>query len=179
MHERNATDKTGNGSTATRAAKTAQQVAELPLPARAHVPGCNPRNEDEWLHELASRAETGINCHSASTSMCWRYGLRLFNHGFYWETHELLEPLWQRAAANSRERFLIRAGIQLANAALKHRQGLGRATDRLLGLCEQDLQRAYGRETSVLMGLAEAQIRAAIARLRNGDEMKRTLDYEL
>ena len=59
-------------------------------------------------------------------------GLRLLDTGWFWEAHEVLEPVWMACPPNSRERMAIKALIQIANARLKARMGMNRAVERLL-----------------------------------------------
>ena len=47
----------------------------------------------------------------------WRYALDLFDHGYLWEAHEVLEQTWRELPVHSPERDLAQ-GIILASAAL-------------------------------------------------------------
>jgi predicted metal-dependent hydrolase len=59
-------------------------------------------------------------------------GLRLLDSRWFWEAHEVLEPVWMACPPNSRERKAVKALIQIANARLKARMGMNRAVARLL-----------------------------------------------
>ena len=48
-----------------------------------------------------------------------RYGLALNDHGFFWESQQILEAVWAAAPQGGRERILLRACIQIAGANLK------------------------------------------------------------
>ncbi|KZD22218.1 hypothetical protein A4A58_09185 [Tardiphaga robiniae] len=61
-----------------------------------------------------------------------RYGLALNDAGFFWEAHEILEAVWKVAPQRGRDRILLRACIQVANANLKLRLQRPRAAYRLL-----------------------------------------------
>ena len=50
-----------------------------------------------------------------------RYGLALNDHGFFWESQQVLEAVWAAAPQGGRERILLRACIQIAGANLKLR----------------------------------------------------------
>ncbi len=63
--------------------------------------------------------------------LAFRYGIDLFNAGFYWEAHETWEPVWMALPPNSRERIACQALIQAANACLKLRFGRAKAFGRL------------------------------------------------
>jgi hypothetical protein len=47
----------------------------------------------------------------------WRYALDLFDHGYLWEAHEVLEQAWKELPRHSPERDLAQA-IILASASL-------------------------------------------------------------
>ena len=62
-----------------------------------------------------------------------RYGLALNDHGFFWESQQILEAVWAAAPQGGRERILLRACIQIAGANLKLRMQKPHAAARLLG----------------------------------------------
>ncbi|MEO0362637.1 MAG: DUF309 domain-containing protein [Pseudomonadota bacterium] len=137
-------------------------MAEPPLPAHRHTPGRNERHEEgafDWIRDQAPAETTSAG---AADNPAWAYGLRLFNAGFYWEAHEVLEPVWMNAAPNAPERALSQAVIQLANAALKREMGRPRAALRLCDIAE-----AHAREAGEgpVMGLDPAAVRGAARRL--------------
>jgi len=71
------------------------------------------------LESIAQSANAVTNDASYQSNTGWLYGIHLFNHGFYWEAHEVLEAVWNNAAPNSREKHLVQGVIQIANAQLK------------------------------------------------------------
>ena len=60
-----------------------------------------------------------------------RYGIALNDAGYFWESQEVLEAVWAAAPQGGRERILLRACIQIANANLKLRMQKPHATARL------------------------------------------------
>ncbi len=56
---------------------------------------------------------------AGADAQAFRYGIDLFNLGFFWEVHEVWEAVWLAAVPNSGRRQGVRALIQMANAALK------------------------------------------------------------
>src|ERR1700691_2193863 len=62
-----------------------------------------------------------------------RYGVTLNDAGYFWEAQEVLEAVWAAAPQGGRERILLRACIQIANANLKLRMRKPNATARLWG----------------------------------------------
>ncbi|KUM25619.1 hypothetical protein AU467_25775 [Mesorhizobium loti] len=60
----------------------------------------------------------------------FRWGIDLFNHGYYWEAHEAWEPLWHAAKQSIQHRLFFKALILLAASGVKIRQGKRRAAAR-------------------------------------------------
>jgi len=60
-----------------------------------------------------------------------RHGLALNDAGFFWECHEILEAVWMAAPQGGRDRILLRACIQIANANLKSKMQRAAAAARL------------------------------------------------
>ncbi len=56
-------------------------------------------------------------------SEAYRYGVDLYNEGYFWECHEELEALWLAAGKQSEAGRLLQALIQLAAARLKREVG--------------------------------------------------------
>lgn len=106
-------------------------VEHLRLPAQRHIPGTDSVAELEWLHQVTCQIPNQIVATEWQENLPYRYGWFLFLNQYFWEAHEVWEPVWLKAAVNSKERFLIQGLIQLANAGLKHTQGNTRAENRL------------------------------------------------
>lgn len=132
-----------------------------PLPAHKHIPGQNARHPEdafEWIRDQAA-AEAG--------NEAWEYGLRLLLEGFYWEAHEVLEPVWMAAPPNSAEKAMAQAVIQLANAALKLDMGKPKAAVRLAAMVEAlAAEAAQGGE--VVLGVEVAGVIDAAASIKAG-----------
>ena len=96
--------------------------------------------------------------------MAFQAGLELLEAGFYWEAHEVLEPVWMNARANTPERHFVQALIQLANAALKLLMQRPGAATRLIDISTELLERSGPDET--VMGLRLSTVRQAIEMLR-------------
>lgn len=90
------------------------------LPAVAYVPGHGARPE-------ADPGPAPAPLDPADFLACAPYvrGLALFDHGYYWEAHEVLESLWIAAGRTGPTAELLRGLIQLAAAGVKVRQGKG------------------------------------------------------
>ena len=87
----------------------ARYEPDFPLPAMAYVPGITPRR--------------GTSLEGESPARLFRLGADLFNHGFYWESHEAWEAVWHAEGRAGDRAILIRGLIHLAACGVKARQG--------------------------------------------------------
>ena len=98
-------------------------VADLPLPQWAYVPGESEENAAD--HDALWRAKVLVPSrfrdYVPARHPALRYGLALNNHGYFWESQEILEAVWAAAPQGGRERTLLRACILIANANLRLR----------------------------------------------------------
>ena len=134
-------------------------------PAYAHIPGQNARHPEGAFDTIRGRALTPTVSATASDNAAFQAGLDLLETGFYWEAHEVLEPVWMNAPANAPERFLVQSLIQLANAALKQKMARPNAALRLCAIARDHLGRAGPAGASV-MGLHIDAIAIAIDQLQ-------------
>ncbi len=116
-----------------------------PLPRTRHRPGSGTQPDHDLLDTVVAACPARTDAGNWMQNPTWLYGWRLLAAGYYWEAHEAWEPVWQRATPNSRERLLVQATIQLANALLKRRTGRDRAAVRLLDHAGRLLRELYGR----------------------------------
>ena len=102
---------------------TSSTAAHLPLPGWAYVPGETADAEPD--HEALGRAKALVPAqffgHVPTRHPALRYGMALNDAGYFWEAQEVLEAVWAAAPQRGRERILLRACIQIANANLKLR----------------------------------------------------------
>ena len=108
---------------------------DRPLPPYSYVPGrqphpiSDPAGHSYGMH-LISPAE-GQQDPVASVDLVsgWRvssdylFGIDLFNHGFFWEAHEIWEHLWIACGRSGREADFLKGLIKLAAAGVKVREG--------------------------------------------------------
>lgn len=136
-------------------------MTKFPRPPYAHLPGQNARH-DPLLFAAVKAATPAVTASaSAAANPAWRFGLELLAEGFFWECHEVLEPVWLNAAPNSRERAVVQGAIQLANARLKALQGRDKAAGRLFAMSAGLFRKAA---PSPAMGLdVEASVKIAEA----------------
>lgn len=130
----------------------------LVLPRHAHVPGAGAEPDRAPLEAAKARVARPVTDAGWEQNEPYRYGAALCLAGYFWEAHEVWEAVWLACPPNARERRLLRALIQLANAGLKLKMGRVQAARRLLGEAEALLgECGAGR----LMGVDTAALRSA------------------
>ena len=92
-----------------------------------------------------------------------RYGLALNDAGFFWEAHEILEAVWKVAPQRGRDRILLRACIQVANANLKLSLQRPHAARRLLQDALSELDELARRPKGIAGSFSESFPAAALA----------------
>jgi hypothetical protein len=140
----------------------------IPLPPHAHLPGVNARPDAAWFAAVKAACPPIAAGQGPAANPAWIYGLQLLNAGYFWEAHEVLEPVWMNATPNSRERHLVQALIHLANAALKLKMGRRQAAGRIAALASESLGRAFARNAVPLLGLKVDDVSAAVAAVAAG-----------
>ncbi len=98
----------------------------IAFPPYTYVPGMFPhpfRSEEGHgfrLHPSPSRPPANGNWREC---VHYRMGLDLFNHGYYWEAHELWEALWHAYGRRGAAACFLQGLIHLAAAGVKVRMG--------------------------------------------------------
>lgn len=123
-------------------------------PTHAYVPGQTQRHPEDTFDALKTGLD-GIPTERLSDTLAWTGGLALLRNGYYWEAHEVLEPVWMACPPNSPERVMVQAVIQFANARLKGRMGQIPAMQRLDALSRDLAREAVGRACGKVLGLGE------------------------
>lgn len=142
---------------------------DLPLPGHAYLPGQTPRHAEGSFDALRNTARPGMQPAELAQTPAFRAGLLYLERGYFWEAHEVLEPVWMALPEGAPERHLLQALIQLANARLKARMRRPRAVARLgaMVLGHLDDCRAAGGG-DVVMGVALAPMRAEAGAMAGG-----------
>src|SRR6476646_3180051 len=108
-------------------------AADLPLPGWAHVTGETTEADPDALWRAKALVPSRFCDFVPARHPALRYGIALNDAGYFWEAKEVLEAVWAAAPQGGRERILLRACIQVANANLKLRMMKPHAAARLLG----------------------------------------------
>ena len=128
----------------------------FPLPLNPHRPGTGSIADTTLLDRVRARCPERTDPAQWRENQTYRYGWSLFEAGFYWEAHEVWEPVWLASRPNSLEKTLLKAAIQLANAKLKAAMGKRNAARRLFeeaGGLAGELKIALGKERTSYMGI--------------------------
>lgn len=126
----------------------------LGLPPAPYRPGQTPRPSEGQFDAL-------IAAHDAADpagSPLFKAGFTAFDAGYFWEAHELWEPVWMALPPQSPERHLLQALIQLANAALKSAMGQDRAAARILMRARSARDAAFLSGVDAVLGITPAQV---------------------
>jgi hypothetical protein len=108
-------------------------------PPEPHLPGITPRPAEDHFDAVKATLEGCETPDALAASACFKAGFEAFERRYYWEAHELWEPVWMQLPEGSREKALVQGLIQLANAALKQRMGRPKAAERILLLADTAL----------------------------------------
>ena len=114
-------------------------IEALELPRWVYTPGETAEPDDVALTRAKALVPPRFDAFVPFDHPALRYGFALNDAGFFWEAHEILEAVWHAAPKGGRDRFLLRACIQIANAGLKNRLGRARAVERLLSDARTEL----------------------------------------
>jgi hypothetical protein len=134
---------------------------ERDLPEHAYVPGLTARHAERRFEPICATAQKGMSAERLAQSEAFCKGLVFLRCGYFWEAHELFEPVWMALEEGSDERHLLQALIQLANAQLKLKMQRPKAAKRLCIMVRGLLTkltgaRVMGQEISRIVARLEA-----------------------
>jgi hypothetical protein len=102
-----------------------RRVPQYSFPPFSYVPGLFPRT--------STREGSGFDLAALPPAMhddwqgsdLFRFGIDLFNHGYYWEAHEAWEQVWHALGRAGGDADFVKGLIKLAAAGVKAREGRG------------------------------------------------------
>ena len=135
--------------------------ADRGLPEHAYVPGQTPRHTEGRFAPICATARQHMSPAQLAQSEAFCTGLYYFRSGYFWEAHELFEPVWMALEEGSDDRRFLQALIQLANAQLKIKMQRPKAAKRLCMMVRDLLTtltatRLMGQEISQIVEYLEA-----------------------
>jgi hypothetical protein len=141
-------------------------AVSLPLPRWAYVPGetADAEADHDTLWQAKALVPSRFHGFVPTRHPALRYGIALNDSGYFWESQEVLEAVWAAAPQGGRERMLLRACIQIANANLRLRMQKPHAAARLLREALGELAALGARQASA-DGFADGFPSAALAAL--------------
>ncbi|MDG2385329.1 MAG: DUF309 domain-containing protein [Pirellulaceae bacterium] len=101
-------------------------LPERALPPYSYVTGKFPHPvRDAAGHQFGQpdRVEDPLNPSEWRQSESYRFGIDLFNQGYYWEAHESWEGCWHAVERTGAVGSFLKALIKLAAAGVKAREG--------------------------------------------------------
>jgi uncharacterized protein len=104
----------------------ARYAPEIPFPDYAFVPGRHPHPITDPQGHGFGQAEVplpAIEPAALGKSPQFRHAVDLFNHGYYWEAHEVWEGFWHASGRRGRMADFLKGLIRLAAAGVKAREG--------------------------------------------------------
>ncbi len=132
---------------------------DIPFPSYSYVPGMYPHpvnNPEGHSYGVKPQIVDEPDPHRWYESPRYLYGIDLFNHGYYWEAHEVWEELWNACGRIGQTAMLLKGLIKLAAAGVKVREGVPMGVQKLSrGAAElfQELCFEIGSNPSHFMGL--------------------------
>ena len=99
-----------------------KRYTDRPLPDYRHLPGKTPhptRDPEGHSYDRPEPDLPDLNHENWRKSEEYLYGIDLFNEGYWWECHEVLEGLWHASGVGSEAGHVLQAVIQCAAAHLK------------------------------------------------------------
>ncbi len=146
------------------AASPPRLVPGIPLPPYTYVPGRFPHpTSDPHGHSFGIAPQRPDPPDAQQWQGCrpYLYGIDLFNHGYYWEAHEVWEGLWHACGRRGPTADFLKGLIHLAAAGVKVRegqlQGVHNHARRAAALFQQTAA-ASGAGEARYMGLALTEL---------------------
>src|SRR5476651_2882329 len=143
-------------------------AGNLPMPQWAYVPGETAEADADYdtLAQAKLLVPARFRDYVPARHPALRYGLALNDRGYFWEAQEILEAVWAAAPQGGRERILLRACIQIANANLRLRMRKPHAAARFFGEALKELNQLDARKaTAAGDGFADGFPTAPLAAL--------------
>jgi len=104
----------------------ARLIPQLAFPPYSYVTGKFPhpiRDPQGHLYGHPQRAVARLDPAEWRQCESYRFGIDLFNHGFYWEAHEAWEGVWHAVQRTGDVADFLKGLIKLAAAGVKAREG--------------------------------------------------------
>lgn len=134
---------------------------KLPLPPYRYLPGEGP-------HPLRHPGGHSRDPEHLESGAAWLRGLDLYDHRYYWESHEVWEAVW-KATPQGHLRQLLQGLIQLAAATIKHHLGHDRPARRLLSRATERIESVIAAQGAGWCDLDLPATLASVQRFISGE----------
>ncbi|MFY9211143.1 MAG: DUF309 domain-containing protein [Aestuariivita sp.] len=138
---------------------------KIRLPDHAYVPGETARHAEGAFDSFHDSVTPGMGRDALQHTLAWRAGLLFLEQGYFWEAHEVLEPVWMATPHDSAEHQMVQGAIQLANAALKQVMNRPAAARRLCERARGHARAARSSGGDIVMGMEVADLEQKIESL--------------
>lgn len=131
-------------------------VPEIELPSYAYVPGYrahptrDPNGHDQGPDPEDIPAVTDLR--HWQENRIYLGGIDLFNHGYYWEAHEMWEALWHRSDGDAVTAMFLKGLIKLTAAGVKIREGNPRGARKHAGRAKKSFEWVRASTGDSVMG---------------------------
>ena len=106
-------------------------------PNHKYIPGINERHPEDLFESICKTANPGAPIEELANCDAFKHGLMYLDEGYFWEAHEVFEPVWMALAHETKERLFVQGLIQLANASLKAKMQRPKAVQRLCHMARE------------------------------------------
>jgi len=118
-------------------------------PDHIYIPGVNERHPENMFDAIRLTAIPNSSMDELANCDAFKHGLMYLEEGYFWEAHEVFEPVWMALPTDSEERRFVQGLIQLANASLKANMERPKAVHRLCPIARELLLSA-GAQQSIM-----------------------------
>jgi len=145
-----------------------ERYTNFPFPSNRYIPGqgMHPRKSPYGSHipELPT-SSIKFGAKTWRDSFRYLYAIDLFNYGYWWEAHEVLEDLWIVTGKETLTGRFIQGLIQICAALLKETQSIHSGA---LRLAEKGLSKILLRP-DVFLGLDVTRFRDCVESFLSGE----------
>ena len=141
------------------------RYTEFPLPIRKYIPGqgVHPDRHPQGSH-IPDIPFEDVELTKDNWQHCQRYlyGIDLFNAGYWWEAHEVLEELWVECGRTTEIARFLQGIIQVSAALLKDSISNTRGAKRLKVRAVEKLRLLSGVYLSIDIDVFVSQVTSTI-----------------
>ena len=141
------------------------RYTDIPFPPYRFIPGENPHPTEDPRGYAYGKPENVIwhGPNEWSRNPQYLYGVDLYNHGYWWESHEAWESLWKKPQANFLIKKFLQGLIKISSAFIKWHLHQQRGLEHLYNEGVSHLKDVL-QEQEIYMGLDLAEHIAKVSK---------------